>query len=332
MLLLACFALLQAAGPLTVPAAVAVVPTPPKPTLGDPLPAAGAARAEWEIFPSRRAVIPLGRQVINVPILMYHYIRWMPLYPDVMGYKLSVTPADFQEQLDWLAANGYHAIDFSDLRAYFAGRQPLPIKPVVITLDDGYRDLYTTAYPMLHAHHFKAVAYIVSSFVGRSGYATADQVLEMDRGGIEIASHTVDHPNLARAPWGYAMYELTEAKAWLERLVGHPVLDFAYPSGRFTSQVISAVQQAGYDTAVTEQSSTLHSLGNRYSWARVRVGGGEGLTDFVQGLGPVEPSVVITEPGDQFDADAPSLPRTFQLLPPVGAGANTSGGLAKPRI
>jgi len=192
-------------------------------------------------------------------------------------------------------STAYHPVDFNDMRAYFAGTTPLPSRPVVITFDDGYADLYTTAYPILAAHHFKAVAYIVSSFVGQSRYVTKEQVLEMDRKGIQIASHTVDHPNLSRASFGSTMYQLVESKRWLEQLVGHPVVDFAYPSGRASALVVSALGNAGYDTAVTEQVSLLHSRSDRYMWTRIRVGGGESLADFASSLGASMPSVTVTD-------------------------------------
>src|SRR5713226_6924860 len=203
------------------------------------------SKASFGVVPARAITvdhalwIPYGRHSISVPILMYHYIRPVPsMNSDWMGYKLSVSPASFHEQMDWLAAHGYHPVDFNDMRAYFAGQKVLPSKPVMITLDDGYTDLYTTAYPILKAHNFKAVAYIVTSFVGQDRYVTPEQILEMDRNGIEIASHTVDHANLARTSVYGVTNELATSKAWLERLLGHPVVDFAYPSGKFNSQVV----------------------------------------------------------------------------------------------
>ncbi len=239
--------------------------------------------------------IPYGRHSISVPILMYHYIRPLPsMYGDWMGYKLSVSPATFTEQLDWLSEHGYHAIDFNDLRAYFAGTKVLPHKPVVITLDDGYADLYTNAYPVLKAYKFKAVAYIVTNFVGQSSYVTAGQVVEMDHNGIQIASHTMNHANLARTSPYLVTYQLSSSKAWLEQLLGHPVVDFAYPSGKFSAHVISALQATGYDTAVTELPGTFHSRDDRYTWSRVRVGGGESMEEFVSNLGPVEAPMVLT--------------------------------------
>lgn len=272
---------------------------------------------DHEYFISHRDVVPVGRQNITLPILMYHYVRTPPsMRTDLLGYKLSVSPADFAEQIEWLALNAFHPVDFNDVRAYFAGTQPLPAKPVVITLDDGYADLYTTAYPILAAHAFKAVAYIVSGFVGQPRYVTAGQVVELDRNGIEIASHTVDHANLARSSFASTMRELVDSKRWLEHLLGHPVLDFAYPSGQFNAQVVAEVQQAGYDTAVTTMSSVDHSLMDRYLWTRVRVGGGESMSDFVSNLGTPMPCTTITVLDiETADPAPPPIARPNLLLP-----------------
>jgi peptidoglycan/xylan/chitin deacetylase (PgdA/CDA1 family) len=250
---------------------------------------------DHDYFLSRVDVVPVGRVNITLPILMYHYIRQPPpMRADWLGYKLSVSPADFTAQVDSLWANGYHPVDFNDVRAYFGGKQPLPPKPVVITFDDGYADLFTTAYPILARHRFKAVAYIVSGFVGRPGYVTADQVVQLDHSGVEIGSHTVDHPDLARSSAGSTRRQLVDSKQWLEHLVGHSVLDFAYPSGKFNPQVVAEVQRAGYDTAVTTVDSVEHTFGDRYMWTRIRVGGGESMADFTKNLGTPMPSRTIT--------------------------------------
>ena len=248
-----------------------------------------------EYFMRRHDVVPVGTAVIRLPILMYHYIRTPPsMRTDLLGYRLSVAPQDFQAQMDWLYANHYHPVTFNDVRAYFAGRAPLPSRPVVITLDDGYADLYTTAFPILQAHGFAAVAYIVSGFVDRNRYVTRAQVLQMDRAGIEIASHTVDHADMARASQGIATYQLVESKRWLENLLGHPVVDFAYPSGKYSLATIQLLGQFGYDTAVVEDGSSMHSRANRYTWGRVRVGGGESLGEYIANLGLSMPSVTVS--------------------------------------
>jgi peptidoglycan/xylan/chitin deacetylase (PgdA/CDA1 family) len=255
-----------------------------------------SARSAPRFTITHELVIPVGRRSISVPILLYHYIRTPPsMVTDRLGYNLSVSPTEFRRQMDWLAVHGYHPVDFNDLRSYFDGSQALPSKPVIITFDDGYRDLYTTAYPILQAHNFKAVAYIVSGFVGHSRYVTGVQVVEMGRNGIEIASHTVNHPDLARTSLPMVTYELLASKVWLQRLVGHSVVDFAYPSGKFNAQVIGALYVTGYKSAVTTMAGTYHSVADRYVWTRIRVGGGESLVEFTESLGPVEKAVQVTD-------------------------------------
>jgi len=262
-----------------------------------------------------RPMVPLGRGAIQVPILMYHYIRVNPDPRDSMGADLSVKPEDFQHQMDWLQGNGYHPVDFDDLRAYYLGFSALPGRPVIITLDDGYRDLYTAAWPILRAHNFKAVAYLVSGFLDAPNNVTRAQVVELDRGGIQIAAHTYSHVDLTKTPNSELSRQLVDSRADLESLVGHPVVDFAYPSGRFDNRVVAAVQTAGYETATTTQPGTLHTVADRYTWTRVRVHGGEGIDRFAADLSPQEPTVMM-KPAEPERSRIPVIPR-LQLVYPL---------------
>ena len=244
---------------------------------------------------ANRSVVPFGHSSLELPILMYHYIRTPPSrQTDLIGYNLSVSPTVFTAEMDWLSEHGYHPVTFNDVRLYWQHVQRLPSKPVIITLDDGYADLYTTAFPILARHEFTAVAYIVSGFVGLKGYVTADQVKQMDQYGLEIAAHTVNHADLERAPEPWLSYQLVQSKRWLERLLGHPVLDMAYPSGKFNQQTLVAVQRAGYYSATTEVYGTLHSQSDRYLWTRVRVQDNEPIKVFMTDLGPTMPTVTVT--------------------------------------
>jgi len=239
-----------------------------------------------------QGMIPLGRSRIYVPILMYHYIQELPKSYDQLTFNLTVTPENFTRQLQYLWAHGYHPVTFDDLRAYFQGQTPLPSKPVVITFDDGYRDLYTTAYPILLKFGFRAVAYIVSGFVGRLRYVTQAMLVEMSQNGIEIADHTVDHYNLAHMLVPEITFEIVASRNWLEQIIGQPILDFAYPSGKFNLTDMQVLHDQGYSTATTEQEGTSRDWAGRYSWPRTRVGGGETLAQFIKNLGPVEPFVI----------------------------------------
>jgi peptidoglycan/xylan/chitin deacetylase (PgdA/CDA1 family) len=75
-------------------------------------------------------------------------------------------------------------------------------------------------------------------------------------------------------------YQLAESKQALERLLGHPVLSFCYPSGKFNPAVASAVQTAGYRDATTTRLGSVRTLDSRYVWGRLRISGGESLAVF----------------------------------------------------
>jgi peptidoglycan/xylan/chitin deacetylase (PgdA/CDA1 family) len=272
------------------------------------------ARAASPLFDQARPMVPLGRGTIQVPILMYHYIRDNPVPGDRLGFDLSVTPADFNRQLEWLQSNGYHPVDFNDLRAYFDSQKPLPSRPVILTFDDGYNDLYTTAYPILRAHNFKGVAYLVSGFLDAPNNVSRAQVLEMDGHGIEVGAHTVSHVDLSKTPDPELGRQVGGSKADLENLVGHPVLDFCYPAGRFDGRVVNAVIAAGFQSATTTQPGTQHSIADRFTWSRVRVSGGEGLDRFARDLSPQEATVMMKQAPHL--PTAPNLPLVFPLALP----------------
>jgi peptidoglycan/xylan/chitin deacetylase (PgdA/CDA1 family) len=112
----------------------------------------------------------------------------------------------------------------------------------------------------------------------------AAQIMEADRTGIEIGSHTVDHANLARSSAGNVNFELVASKQALEQLLGHSVLSFCYPSGQFNGGTAAAVQAAGYTNATTTAFGFVHYLSDRYRWSRLRISGGESLSDFAAAL------------------------------------------------
>jgi len=227
-------------------------------------------------------VLPPGPSAIKVPVLMYHYVRVNQVASDRLGFNLSVTPADFAGQMDWLARNGYHPITFADLHGYLNGQRGLPSRPVILSFDDGYADFYTAALPVLRAHDFSAVAYVVSGFVGRPGYMNAAQVVEADRSGIEIGAHTVDHADLSKLSPDGLRYQLTASKAALEQVVEHPVRSLCYPSGRFNATVAAAAENAGYWDATTTRWGSYRTLASRYVWDRLRISGGETLDQFAR--------------------------------------------------
>ncbi|PZR79686.1 MAG: polysaccharide deacetylase [Candidatus Aeolococcus gillhamiae] len=234
--------------------------------------------------------VPLGPH-LTVPILYYHYIRTIaPTAPNLLGFRLSISPGLFAEQMALLHAEGAHPITLSTLMAALAGTATLPPHPIVLTFDDGYADFATAAEPVLAQYGFVATDFVVSGFIGRPSYMSAAQVLAMDAAGIVIGCHTVHHVDLAAVSLATARTEIDGSKATLEQLLGHPVLDFAYPYGGFSAAVVALVQQAGFRDAVSTMYGDTQALSARYLFHRTEIGGAPRLASFARDAGLPAPT------------------------------------------
>lgn len=231
---------------------------------------------------------------IPVPVLMYHYIRVNPDPRDAVGFGLSVTPTDFAAQMDWLVTNGYHTVLPVDLRHALTDGASLPTKPILLTFDDGYRDFYDVAWPVLQQYGLKASVAIITAYAdkGDAGdelYMNWDMVRTLDASGmVEVASHTVFHADLTRATAAQRFTELSQSKAMLEDKLAHSCDTFVYPSGMFNAAVVADAARVGYSIAFTTQSGTVRAPtdnGRMLTLPRVRISGGETLAAFAKDLG-----------------------------------------------
>ena len=138
--------------------------------------------------------------------------------------SLAVAPADFDWQMRYLKEHGYHAITPDELYDALEGTGQLPANPVLITFDDGYQDNYDNAYPILRKYGLKGTVFVVTSFLGtRKGYLTWDECREMEKNGMTVASHTVDHKSMTDLTNDQLRAELVESKKKAEAELGHEV-------------------------------------------------------------------------------------------------------------
>lgn len=232
--------------------------------------------------------------VIRVPVLMYHYIRINPVASDRVGFGLSVTPTDFAAQMDWLVQNGYHAVFPSELTAAITQGGPLPTKPMVLTFDDGYRDFYDQAWPVLKRLGLKSSSAVITNFADRGDrgdqmYMSWSMIKELDQTGmVEIASHTQSHNDLTRMSVGQRWTELSQSKAVIEGYLGHPCNTFVYPSGQFNGAVVADASRAGYQIAFTTRDGKVRDPqdnGVLLQLPRVRIAGGTTIAGFAKSLG-----------------------------------------------
>ena len=225
-------------------------------------------------------------------ILMYHMIR-----ERLRGgrfNKLRVAPTEFERQLDWLVGNGWRFAFLSEL-----GDLTDVSKTVVLTFDDGYRDNYTAAHPLLLKYGAKATLFLVEDRFDRDWSTTkkahhdsgelmrepklADaEVREMlDSGAWELAAHTRTHALLPELNDADRKREVAGSKANLEAAFATEVSGFAYPFGIFTNTDVAAVAEAGFRYAVTtEPGISANTDAEALRLKRVKVSGKEGVLGF----------------------------------------------------
>ena len=168
-------------------------------------------------------------------VLMYHSISEEPL----SDYEsVCLRPADFEAQLAWMKEAGKTFV-FADEYKLFAPNT------VAITFDDGYTDNLTEALPLLEKYDAVATIFLITDFVGRPGYLTAEQIQTLAAGGrVKFGSHTVNHQKLDELTPEQLTAEIDASAAALRALAPGAVIDvISYPNGAENSAVRAAARR-----------------------------------------------------------------------------------------
>lgn len=199
----------------------------------------------------------------EIPILCYHGVLDNPWGAATLFVKVE----EFDKQMKYLNDNGYTPIFVSEIED--AG---LYEKPIIITFDDGYSDVYNYAYPILQKYNFKSTFFVVSGFIGGDVYINQDMLKEMSNSGlIEIGSHTASHPKLNTLDKEGIEYEFKNSKEVLESIIKKDITTIAYPSGLYNQDVLDMAQKY-YDYGVSTDWGKENSINiNKYRLKRLYV-------------------------------------------------------------
>ena len=226
----------------------------------------------------------------SVPILMYHEIaRRVPA-----GFeKFVVSPSAFARQMQWLAWRGYTAIGLDLLLDAREGRAALPARAVVVTFDDGFQECVDHAAPVLKAHGFRAIFYLVTGCMGATSrwlrpmlgfelpimnWSSARALLDA---GFECGAHTVSHPHLTSLSPDACRQELAASRTELESELGRPVRHLAYPFGSYDAAVRTRAEEVGYRSACSVRIGLSAVGDDLLALHRVPVSGTDSFADFV---------------------------------------------------
>ena len=146
--------------------------------------------------------------------------------------SLSVTLDDFEQHMKWLQEYGFTCITPGQLYDFVANGADLPEKPVLITFDDGYKDNYTNAFPIMKKYGMKGTIFVVTGFLGvYDNYLTWDQAKELLDAGFNIESHTYSHKSMTEASDEDITKELVKSRQTIKEKLGIDSDFMAYPTG-----------------------------------------------------------------------------------------------------
>lgn len=267
-----------------------------------------AAVLIWEAVDIRRII--WEGEGDPLPILMYHH------FDETSKIGTVVSNARFREQVTALHDAGYHAVNIPQVIAFVEEGIPLPDKPVLITMDDGYTSNLTEAAPVLEELGMCATVFVIGINEGEPVYVHSGEPFWqarfsyeeaapwVDKGVIDVQSHTFDMHQLAS--YGYSGREgvlkmegedredyrqalLADAEAFRQRREGRAssqLLALAYPFGYYDLEADTLLKEAGYAVTITidERINRL----NKGDESCLRMMGRFNVTDTVSGKELVE--------------------------------------------
>jgi peptidoglycan/xylan/chitin deacetylase (PgdA/CDA1 family) len=228
----------------------------------------------------------------RIPILMYHGISEARRNGHPY-FEISTSPGVFAGHMNFLRSQGYSTISLAEAAQQIASGTPGKGKQVVITLDDGYRDFLSNAFPVLQGCGFVATMFLPTQYIGDESRRFNDtdcltwaEIRQLQKAGMEFGSHTVSHPQLRTLNFGEIERELRSSKQEIEDKTGTAVRCFSYPyafpeSDRaFIQSLRDLLQAAGYQEGVSTIVGTAQRGSDRFFLERLPVNSWDDINFF----------------------------------------------------
>ena len=214
-------------------------------------------------------------------ILLYHNID-------------SSSKHNFEKQMQFIKEH-MQTISLNELIDCLVKKKPSPPKSIVITLDDGYENIYHYAYPILKKYQIPATIFLVTGYIDtaknfwwdNSSILSWSQIKEMAKNNnIDFGSHSINHYNLTTLSDKDIEKELKSSKQKIEQELKKPVTGFCYPFGKkehYNQKIKEFVIKASYQYAVTAEFGHVNQSSDLFLLKRVPAGN-EPLPYFVRNL------------------------------------------------
>ena len=176
--------------------------------------------------------------------------------------ELEVTPDWLEQKILEYKSKGYSFISINNLTTLNTQHSTLNTKKwVCLTFDDGYRDNYTLAYPLLKRLGIPFTVYVTTGFIDNRlpmwwypyqqlGMST-DELRLLDADPLcTIGAHTIGHPKLDTLTREQQYHEIASSKQELEKWLGHDVYHFSFPHGAHNADTLSICRELGFHSIV----------------------------------------------------------------------------------
>lgn len=220
------------------------------------------------------------RRVIGPRILIYHQVG------SDLGREMEVSIDHFRRQLDWMDKHG-KVVPLEDALARVL--DPNADRLFVLSFDDGYRDIYQNAFPLLAKRQLPFTLYLTTHPIesgvaltpgGRADPLSWEQVGQMNATGLmTVGSHTHRHPDLRKLGTNVIEEELDISNQLIRERVGVTVRHFAYPWGYWAEKAEPHVK-ARFSTAVLGAGPPITAGNDPHRIHRVPIQRSDGMVFF----------------------------------------------------
>ncbi|MDD5432864.1 MAG: polysaccharide deacetylase family protein [Candidatus Omnitrophica bacterium] len=211
------------------------------------------------------------RQNYVVPILMYHSVSPQASRKTM----LVVSPETFERQIRFLKQHNYKVVPVEKIANLIKNKEKIPFGTIAITFDDGFKDNYTYAFPVLKKYKIPATIFVIVNEVGRpqGDRVSWDEIKEMqDSGLVVIGSHALGPEPLVKInSQEQVRREIFESKRVLEEKLGKKINIFCYPEGMFNPVIRQLVIDAGYLGSVATNPGRNYPDDDIFALKRLRI-------------------------------------------------------------
>ena len=176
--------------------------------------------------------------------------------------EMLISTAKFRRQMQAIKDLGLNVISLEDFTAWKRGEKTIGDRSVLITIDDGWKSIYTDAFPILKEMGFPFTIFLYTNYInGGSNALTTEMIKEMQKHGCSIGSHSISHPYPAAvkserakgeaAFKAYLQKEMGQSRKSLQKQFGGDILCYAYPGGFVTGEMLPIAVEQGYECLFT---------------------------------------------------------------------------------